>query len=199
MIMQKRSFCPAPIKSLEVAKPHKTKHKKQAKKGELAQAEQDYEEHKSKVGFPSGGYLIGRHPEVDYPVNIPTISNRHCLFFPETRDGDTIAVLEDLSSNGTLVNDQMLGRNKRRELEDGDEITLLDEARFIFRYPRNQDATKFHSQYRILQQLGKGISQQSICASTDRPASSMQSRSSRSAWANRNDHRLRAYSKRLLC
>lgn len=156
MVMQKRSFCPAPIKSLEIAKPHNLKNKKSSKKGELLQAEQDYEEQKSKVGFPSGGYLIGRHPEVDYPVNIPTISNRHCLFFPETRDGDSIAVIEDLSSNGTMVNDQMLGRNKRRELEDGDEITLLDEARFIFRYPRNQDATKFHSQYRILQQLGKG-------------------------------------------
>jgi serine/threonine-protein kinase Chk2 len=108
------------------------------------------------VGFPASGYLVGRHPECDLIVDIPTVSNRHCLIFNETRAGDALAVLEDLSSNGTFINDQVLGRNKRRELEDGDEITILDEARFLFRYPRNRNSVGFHSQYRILQQLGKG-------------------------------------------
>ncbi|KIW42558.1 hypothetical protein, variant [Exophiala oligosperma] len=108
------------------------------------------------VGFPAGGYLVGRHPECDMIIDIPTVSNRHFLIFNETRNGDTIAVLEDLSSNGTFVNEALLGRNKRRELEDGDEITILDEARFVFRYPRNRDSSAFNSRYRILQQLGKG-------------------------------------------
>lgn len=54
------------------------------------------------------------------------------------------------------MNEAIVGRNKHRELEDGDEITVLDEARFIFRYPRNRDAGGFRQQYRILQQLGKG-------------------------------------------
>ena len=70
--------------------------------------------------------------------------------------GDAVAVLEDLSSNGTFVNEALVGRNKRRELQEGDEITILDDTRFIFRYPRSRSTNAFHKQYRLLQQLGKG-------------------------------------------
>ncbi|KAJ5674848.1 serine/threonine-protein kinase chk2 (cds1) [Penicillium maclennaniae] len=72
------------------------------------------------------------------------------------KKGDIVAVLEDLSSNGTFVNDAIVGRNKHRELEDGDEVSILNEARFVFRYPRTRDTNGFSQQYRILQQLGKG-------------------------------------------
>ena len=89
-------------------------------------------------------------------LNISTISNRHCLLFSENRGGDSIAVLEDLSSNGTFVNEAIVGRNKRQELKEGDEITILDEARFIFRYPKSRGSSAFTNEYRILQQLGKG-------------------------------------------
>jgi serine/threonine-protein kinase Chk2 len=78
------------------------------------------------------------------------------LIFNEARNGDVVAILEDLSSNGTFVNEAILGRNKHRELEDGDEVTIIDEARFVFRYPRTRDTNRFRQQYRILQQLGKG-------------------------------------------
>ena len=64
--------------------------------------------------------------------------------------------MEDLSSNGTFVNEAIIGRNKRRELENADEISVLDQARFMFYYPRNRDSSAFRQQYRILQQLGKG-------------------------------------------
>ena len=67
-----------------------------------------------------------------------------------------MAFIEDLSSNGTFVNEAIVGRNKRRELEHGDEISVLDQARFLFYYPRNRDTSAFRQQYRILQQLGKG-------------------------------------------
>ncbi|KAL4761683.1 CAMK family serine/threonine-protein kinase [Aspergillus foveolatus] len=103
-----------------------------------------------------GGYLIGRHPECDLSLNIPTVSNRHFLVFPENRRGDTVAILEDLSSNGTFINDAIVGRNKHRELEDGDEVTILDEVRFVFRAPRTKNISGFRQQYRVLQQLGKG-------------------------------------------
>ena len=93
---------------------------------------------------------------VDVVLDMPTISNRHCLIFNESKGGDSVAVLEDLSSNGTFVNEAILGRNNRRELNDADEITILDEARFIFRYPKNRDRNVFRQQYRILQKLGKG-------------------------------------------
>lgn len=84
------------------------------------------------------------------------MSNRHCLLFPENTSGTTTAVLEDLSGNGTYVNDQLVGRNKRRELQDGDEISILDEARYCFRYPRNRDTNGFRQRYSVQQQLGKG-------------------------------------------
>jgi serine/threonine-protein kinase CHEK2 len=155
LVLKRRSFCPAPIKPLEVSR-SSVKSKRQKNSSALVQAEESYENQKITAGFPAGGYLVGRHPECDLIVDIPTVSNRHCLIFNETRDGDALAVLEDLSSNGTYVNEQILGRNKRRELEDGDEITILNEARFLFRYPRNRNSNGFHSQYRILQQLGKG-------------------------------------------
>ena len=154
LVMKARAFCPAPTRPLEIAR-QDVKNKKRGKR-DLVDAEVEYEQEKVVKGFPAGGYLIGRHPECDLVLDIPTVSNRHCLFFTESRNGDAIAILEDLSSNGTFVNEALLGRNKRRELEDGDEITILDETRFIFRYPKNRDSSAFNSRYRILQQLGKG-------------------------------------------
>ena len=65
-------------------------------------------------------------------------------------------MVEDLSSNGTFVNEAIIGRNKRRELENADEISVLDQARFMFYYPRTRESNAFNQQYRILQQLGKG-------------------------------------------
>jgi serine/threonine-protein kinase CHEK2 len=153
--LKKRSFCPAPIEPLEISNPGiKSGRKKKGK--DLVQDEEKYEIQKEIEGFPSSGYLIGRHRECDLVLDIPTISNRHCLIFNENKNGGTVGVVEDLSSNGTFVNETILGRNKRRELEDGDEITVLDEARFVFRYPQHRETSAFRSQYRILQQLGKG-------------------------------------------
>lgn len=107
-------------------------------------------------GHLPGGYLVGRHLECDMVIDIPTISNRHFLIFSENRKGGVVAVLEDLSSNGTFINDALVGRNKHRELDDGDEVSILDQMRFVFRYPRTRDSNGFHHQYRILEQLGKG-------------------------------------------
>lgn len=76
--------------------------------------------------------------------------------FSENKRGDAVAVLEDLSQNGTYVNDAIIGRNKRRELEDGDEISILNEARCYFKYPRSRDSSAFARQYSIQDQLGKG-------------------------------------------
>jgi serine/threonine-protein kinase Chk2 len=92
----------------------------------------------------------------DRVLALPTISNRHCLIFNETKDGGAVAVLQDLSSNGTFVNEVIVGRNKHRELQDGDEVTILDQTRFIFRYPKHRDGNAFRRQYRILDALGRG-------------------------------------------
>lgn len=155
LVMKRRAFCPAPIKALEVAHPTPESRSVDNKR-ELVDNEEKYEQQKQDNGFPAGGYLIGRHPECDMKLEIGTISNRHCLIFNENKPSGSMAVIEDLSSNGTFVNDAQLGRNRRRELEDCDEIALVENARFIFRYPKSRINSAFHSQYRILQQLGKG-------------------------------------------
>ena len=151
LVLQKRAACPVPANYLGKASGRQKVSKKHWRK-----SEEEYEEEKSRVGMPAEGYLIGRHPECDRMINVPTVSNRHCLFFSENKNGDALAVLEDLSGNGTYVNDGIVGRNKRRELQDGDEISILDQARFIFRYPRNRDTNAFRQQYTIQGQLGKG-------------------------------------------
>nr|POF03000.1 putative serine/threonine-protein kinase fhkc [Quercus suber] len=151
LVLRKRAACPVP--PAETGKP--TGRQKVSKK-HWEKKEETYEFKKVVMGSPGSGYLVGRHPECDQVIDVPTVSNRHCLFFPENKNGDAIAVLEDLSGNGTYVNDGMVGRNKRRELHDGDEISILDQARFIFRYPRNRDTNGFRQQYNIQGQLGKG-------------------------------------------
>ena len=93
---------------------------------------------------------------LDRVLDLLTISNRHCLLFCENKGGDTIAVLEDVSSNGTFVNEAFVGRNKRRVLEDGDEITILDQTRYLFKYPKKREGNAFKKQFRIIQQLGRG-------------------------------------------
>ncbi|KAL2259172.1 hypothetical protein VTK26DRAFT_7248 [Humicola hyalothermophila] len=110
-------------------------------------------------GLVSGGYLIGRHPECDIRVDEPQVSNRHCLLFTEHKGNDTVAIIEDLSSNGTYVNEAVVGRNQRRELKEYDEISILadNKARFFFRYPKNRHANAFLQQYTAVDRLGKGF------------------------------------------
>lgn len=86
----------------------------------------------------------------------PSVSNRHCLLFIEHKSNDTVAIVEDLSSNGTFVNEAIIGRNQRRELKEDDEIAVLDKARFIFKYPKARQTSQFLQQYTLLEQLGKG-------------------------------------------
>jgi serine/threonine-protein kinase Chk2 len=53
------------------------------------------------------------------------------------------------------VNEGLVGRNQRRELEDQDEIAV-HKARFIFRYPQSRQTNAFLQQYTLLEKLGKG-------------------------------------------
>ncbi|KAF2265581.1 Pkinase-domain-containing protein [Lojkania enalia] len=151
LILRQRSACPVP--ETEVGQ---TTGKESVSRDTYEKQEERYETKKQKNGITAGGYLIGRHPECDRVLNSLTVSNRHCLLFSENKGGDTVAVLEDLSGNGTYVNDSLVGRNKRRELNEGDEISILDEARYVFRYPLKRDTNGFRQQYTLLEQLGKG-------------------------------------------
>ncbi|KAL8904693.1 MAG: hypothetical protein Q9207_003086 [Kuettlingeria erythrocarpa] len=155
LILKKRTACPAPFPADTFGQGTEIRAKGCSNRN-LNDEENEYEVTKRQLGFPAGGYIIGRHPECDRVIELPTISNRHCILFSENKNGKLVAVIEDLSSNGTFVNEVMIGRNKRHELEDGDQIGILDQARFTFRYPLSREGNAFRQQYRILQQLGKG-------------------------------------------
>ncbi|KAF2963129.1 hypothetical protein GQX73_g10441 [Xylaria multiplex] len=103
------------------------------------------------------GFLIGRHHECDIVINQPHVSNRHCLLFPENRGEEVVALIEDLSSNGTFVNGEIIGRNNQRELKEYDEISILVTESFVFRAPaKGLRGNTFLKNYTILQRIGKG-------------------------------------------
>ncbi|CAD0020318.1 unnamed protein product [Aureobasidium pullulans] len=139
LVLRRRAACPVPQ-----TKVGRTDGKSAVPRDEYLNQEESYEKEKADKGVPAGGYLIGRHPECGQ------------YYFLLSGDGDQIAVVEDLSGNGTYVNNGIIGRNKRRDLYDGDELSILDVARFIFRYPSIHDTNGFRQQYSIQGQLGKG-------------------------------------------
>ncbi|KAH9867384.1 hypothetical protein IAQ61_007976 [Plenodomus lingam] len=150
MVLRRREGCPVPQSIVGQFKSG------EQSKDEYKGQEDKYEKEKAEKGVPAGGYLIGRHRECDRIIESPAVSNRHCLLFAEKKGGETVAVLEDLSANGTFVNEAFVGRNKRRELHEGDEIAILDEARYVFKYPKKRTTHRFTQQYTIQEQLGKG-------------------------------------------
>jgi serine/threonine-protein kinase Chk2 len=175
LVMRKRVSCPAPFPEGGFGRGSTKRAQGICPGKSYVQEELNYEANKRALGFPAGGYLIGRHPEcgqmllqrevfhrryadqwADRVLALPTISNRHCIIFNENKDGKSVAILEDLSTNGTFVNEAIVGRNKRRELDHADQISVLDQARFMFYYPSNRERNAFRQQYRILHQLGKG-------------------------------------------
>ncbi|KAI9831285.1 MAG: hypothetical protein M1826_003724 [Phylliscum demangeonii] len=158
VVLRKRSACEAPTSVRGNKGAGKGKSRKSPIKdaGDVYVNEEEFFELEKQEGTPSEGYIIGRHPECDIVLKLPTISNRHFLLFPENSHGNRVALLEDLSSNGTFVNDAVVGRNNRRELKDGDQISILDATRFAFRYPRHKRTSGFRHQYTLLQELGHG-------------------------------------------
>ncbi|KAI1000246.1 hypothetical protein K3495_g7953 [Podosphaera aphanis] len=115
----------------------------------------------------SGKYLIGRRSECDLIVDDPKDSDRHAVIFTENNKNTTIAVLDDLSSNGTSVNHLSVGSNKARELEDYDEIAFTDSARFVFRYHNSQENLGFQDQYTLEEKLRNG-SYGEVCKCIDK-------------------------------
>ncbi|KAM3158958.1 Calcium/calmodulin-dependent protein kinase type<br_1 [Botrytis cinerea] len=147
LVLRRRNACPLPDKDSDLGNPRAGK--------DLNKEEEAYEATKFK-GIASGGYLIGRHPECDLNIDDIRVSNRHCLIFTENQAGLNVAFVEDLSSNGTFIKESIIGRNKRRQLEDGDEIEVVDDVRFVFRYPKLRETSKFLQKYLLLEKLGSG-------------------------------------------
>lgn len=94
----------------------------------------------------------------DSVVSDPKVSNYHFLVFPEATDKGLVAVITDMSSNGTSVNGILLGRNRQRILKDQDEISITSSHRYIFRYPGGLRTRQgdFSQEYTLISKLGKG-------------------------------------------
>lgn len=78
-------------------------------------------------------YVFGRDASSDVCFNTPelsklpifgTISKTHFIIHREVKDGSTLVFIEDRSSNGTFVNGDKVGRERKRILNNNDEIAL---------------------------------------------------------------------------
>ena len=63
LVLKTRSACPAPFPNSDFGKGTEKRAKAQTGVLDYGREEQKYEIEKSTSGYPSGGYLIGRHPE----------------------------------------------------------------------------------------------------------------------------------------
>ncbi|KAG1151875.1 hypothetical protein G6F38_000947 [Rhizopus arrhizus] len=115
------------------------------------------EEHERK------GYLLGRRSDCDICFDQEKISKKHCLIYMVYNIKSAIAYLtillketganakakgirifiQDLSSNGTYVNKELVGTNQRRLLRSGDIIQLI-----MYEHLKDNDIR--HTFYRIL-------------------------------------------------
>lgn len=71
-------------------------------------------------------FTIGRGSANDFMINDKRLSNQHCRIEKSNNTEDANqAILYDLSSNGTFVNDQKIGKNQSTFIKHGDRIVLL--------------------------------------------------------------------------
>lgn len=114
-------------------------------------------------------YKVGRN-KVGNQIILPSpkISNKHCTI---TWDGELSAsasvIVEDMSTNGTFVNGDRIGKHQKRLLRQGDEISFgtvlpqvasaLDDYRFLFRLVAGGGPQEgMYAEYDLISELGKG-------------------------------------------
>ena len=62
-MLRKRTTCPAPTPRSDFGKGTGRRGNGLSSHSSYCEEEEQYEENKRVLGFPAGGYLIGRHPE----------------------------------------------------------------------------------------------------------------------------------------
>jgi hypothetical protein len=72
-------------------------------------------------------YTIGRTSTNSISIPDQRLSGVHCRISKDPATG--IAYIEDLSSNGTWLNEDKVGKNKKQELKNGDMIYLLHKSK----------------------------------------------------------------------
>jgi hypothetical protein len=77
---------------------------------------------------PRGPIVLGRSGETDVSIPEYSISKRHCYFDFEP---DGIKITDCGSTNGTIVDDQLIVSGEQRIIKDGSKIAL---GRFAFEF-----------------------------------------------------------------
>ncbi|KAI0665871.1 kinase-like domain-containing protein [Trametes maxima] len=117
-------------------------------------------------------YRVGRCPDntkIDVLLNGTKISWKHCTIEWDGDEGPHSAVkVMDLSSNGTFINGEKIGRGQSRLLREGNEIAFgtclpqpkeggVHDYRFVYRHKGyGEPITGLHKHYDLLHELGKG-------------------------------------------
>lgn len=84
------------------------------------------------------------------------MSSKHCQFSLSSNNRKEYLLLTDMSSNGTSVNDEVLGKGSTVVLRSGDKISFARSATYIFRYFDEAGQRSFFDDYILLNQLGTG-------------------------------------------
>ena len=84
-------------------------------------------EHRTKDG-KRDTYVIGRSTKADIVVEDRRVSAAHCAVYCDYTEARLRVFVEDMSANGTFVNDSLirLTRGQRLELKTGDEVFLIN-------------------------------------------------------------------------
>ncbi|KAF7979844.1 hypothetical protein HWV62_40589 [Athelia sp. TMB] len=115
-------------------------------------------------------YDIGRNPDGNVII-LPgfKVSNKHAkISWDGQSNKDSAVVVQDLSSNGTFINGQKVGKGQSRIVRDGNELAFgtplpqhqnngQEDYRFVFRLVAAGPATEgIHAHYDLGVELGKG-------------------------------------------
>lgn len=84
------------------------------------------------AGLDKDEFVVGRQSSCDYHFEsgesqskiYPLISKIHFIIEKHVIRGTCVAFLKDVSSNGTFVNDQLVGRDQRHVLSNDDVISV---------------------------------------------------------------------------
>lgn len=102
-----------------------------------------------------GGVIVGRSNACDVKLGGADISLKHCVFSLSNNGGLEQLLLTDTSTNGTFVNDELIGKGSTVLLRSGDKVAFAS-SQYIFRYMSDAGKRSFFDDYILMNQLGSG-------------------------------------------
>lgn len=107
--------------------------------------------------------LIGRSSSCDVRINGNDVSSKHCELTLTINNNREYLCIKDLSSNGTYLNDEIIGKDSSILLRSGDKLDFAKTGgSYIFRYiidiknTKVQQSKSFFDDYILGEQLGSG-------------------------------------------